>query len=74
MGFNVEELAAMCPKRRIDWARIKAIVQAHPGIEPAALDKLAGDYTGMFKLSGDAQTMKIAPSPCASMPSAPASC
>lgn len=75
MGFNVEELAAMfewrnrevvaamCPKRRIDWTRIKAIVQAYPDIAPAALDNLAGDYTGMFKLSGDAQTMKIGAEP-----------
>jgi hypothetical protein len=75
MGFNPEELAlmfewrdtdvvaAMCPKRSIDWARIKQAVLAHPEIEPAKLGALGGDYKGMFILPDNAPTMTVGPKP-----------
>jgi hypothetical protein len=75
MGFNPEELAqmfdwrdtevvaAMCPKRSIDWTRIKQAVLAHPDIEPAKLAQLGGDYKGMFYLPDNAPTMTVGPQP-----------
>ncbi|MCF3643307.1 hypothetical protein LXM94_25470 [Rhizobium sp. TRM95111] len=73
IGFNVDELVdllafrdrdvvgAMCPKRSMDWARIKEIVLRNPDIDPKHLPHLAGDYTGMFHLSGGSPNMTIGP-------------
>ena len=75
MGFNADEIArmfdwgsaevvaAMCPKRKLDWRRIKAAVLAHPDVSPEALPNLAGDYQGMFVLPGTSATFAIGPNP-----------
>lgn len=75
MGFNADEIAAMfawpeveviaamCPKRRIDWERIKQVVLAHPDIEASHLANLTGNYGGMFHLPEAAAQMSVGPKP-----------
>ncbi|WDD92637.1 hypothetical protein Bsp3421_002658 [Burkholderia sp. FERM BP-3421] len=67
MGFNVDDImrmldwhqydvvAAMYPRKEIDWTRIKEAVLAHPEIDPALLPQIAGQYGGMhtFLQEGD---------------------
>ncbi|WP_296654493.1 hypothetical protein [Paraburkholderia sp.] len=72
MGFSVDELIAMfeqvndadvvgviCPKRKIDWHRIKKIVLANPDINPAHLANLGGSYEGMFSVPNNAATVSV---------------
>jgi hypothetical protein len=67
MGFNADEVIAMfdrandadvvgvmCPRRKLDWARIKNIVLSNPDIDPAHLANLGGNYGGMFALPDNA--------------------
>nr|WP_199038985.1 hypothetical protein [Dyella sp. ASV24] len=75
MGFGVPELmkmfewrradvvAAMCPKKSIDWARIKRAVLTHPNIDPAVLPALAGNYENMFRPVDDEPTVVVGPKP-----------
>jgi hypothetical protein len=69
MGFNFNELvkmfewrdkdvvAAMYPKKKFDWQRVKQIVLSHPDIDPAQLPGLAAAYDGMFVLPGETSEM-----------------
>jgi hypothetical protein len=75
MGFSATELmrmfewkdsdviAAMCPRKRLDWERVKRAVLAQPDIDPAILANIAGDYRDMFKLENEAPTMTVGPKP-----------
>lgn len=75
MGFGVPELlkmfewrgadvvAAMSPKKSIDWARIKRAVLAHPNIDPAVLPALGGNYENMFRLADGRQTVTVGEKP-----------
>ena len=76
MGFDVEELvkmfewrdsadviAAMYPKKKFDWARVKRIVLANPDIDAAHLPNLAGDYESMWVLADNGTTLTIAEKP-----------
>jgi hypothetical protein len=67
MGFNVDDVvrmfdwrdhdvvAAMYPRKEVDWARVKEVVLAHPEIDPELLPRIAGQYGGMqtFLREGD---------------------
>jgi hypothetical protein len=72
MGFDVDEVTemfgwagsadvvgVMCPKRKLDWSRIKKLVLANPDIDPAHLANLGGNYEGMFSLSDNAPTFTV---------------
>lgn len=76
MGFDVEAVVkmfswadradvvgVMCPKRRLDWSRIKHIVLANPDIDPAHLANLSGNYEGMFALPDNAPTFTVGREP-----------
>lgn len=74
MGFNVADImrmldwhnydvvAAMYPRKEIDWGRIKDAVLAHPEIDPALLPQIAGQYGGMqtFLNEGDTPSAALA--------------
>ncbi|WP_412026105.1 hypothetical protein [Burkholderia cepacia] len=59
MGFDVADLmrmfdwrahdvvAALYPRKEIDWARVKQAVLNQPDIDPALLPQVAGQYGGM---------------------------
>lgn len=76
MGFNADEvitmfewankadvIGVMCPKRKLDWSRIKQIVLSNPDIDPAHLVNVGGDYVGMFVLPDNAATFAVARDP-----------
>lgn len=43
-------VAAMCPKRNFNWARVKQIILNNPDIDAAHIPHIAGDYENMFVL------------------------
>ena len=62
MGFPADELApmfdwrdeaevvaAMYPRRQIDWERVKQVILAHPDIPARNLPHLAGDFENMWQ-------------------------
>jgi hypothetical protein len=75
MGFNVDELvkmfewrdkdvvAVICPKKKLNWQRVKQIVLSNPDIEPAQLPSVAGTYDKMVVLPGDASEIAVAEKP-----------
>jgi hypothetical protein len=80
MGFDVADLmrmldwhqydviAAMYPRKEIDWAQIKHTVLNHPEIDPSTLPQIAGQYGGMqtFLHEGDTPAAALeAPMPVA---------
>ncbi|MDR2852754.1 MAG: hypothetical protein LBV61_06865 [Burkholderiaceae bacterium] len=77
-GFNADDVmrmfdwpqydvvAAMYPRKEIDWDRVKQTVLAHPEIDPKLLPRIAGHYGGMqtFLKEGDTPTQALeAPMP-----------
>ncbi|WP_322030130.1 hypothetical protein [Paraburkholderia sp. J76] len=68
MGFDVTDVmrmfewhsydvvAAMYPRKQIDWERVKQVVLAHPEIEPSMLPQIAGQYGGMQTFLHDGDT------------------
>jgi hypothetical protein len=75
MGFNVEELvkmfewrdkdvvAVICPKKELNWQRVKQIALSNPDIEPAYLQSLAATYDKMVVLPGDASEIAVTEKP-----------
>jgi hypothetical protein len=74
MGFNVDELvkmfewrdkdvvAAMYPRKKLDWSRVKQIVLSNPDIDPAELPNLAVAYD-TFELTGETREMPVGDKP-----------
>ncbi|WP_241024206.1 hypothetical protein [Paraburkholderia sp. Ac-20340] len=68
MGFDVPDImrmldwhaydvvAAMYPRKEIDWAQVKRAVLAHPDIDPSTLPQVAGQYGGMQTFLHEADT------------------
>jgi hypothetical protein len=74
MGFDVQDMVhmfqwrdhdvigVMSPKKSFDWKRVKEAVLSNPDIDPEMLPRLAGNYSGMFKLV-DESRMTVARQP-----------
>jgi hypothetical protein len=63
---DYDVVAAIYPRKEIDWERIKQVVMAHPEIDPSLLPQVAGQYGGMttFLREGDTLTAALdAPMP-----------
>jgi hypothetical protein len=75
MGFNVKELvkmfewrdkdvvAAMYPKKKFDWERVKKIVLSNPDIDPAHLSNVAADYSSMWRMLDDVSDITFGDKP-----------
>ncbi|MGZ2747195.1 hypothetical protein [Burkholderia stagnalis] len=53
-GYDV--VAALYPRKEIDWARVKQAVLAHPDIDPSLLPQAAGQYGGMQTFLNESDT------------------